>query len=411
VDDRPHNPEKDMENAPSFDLEATVLGWRDALRGSPALRDTDLDELEAHLRDSVLSLESSGRRPEEAFQIACQRLGSLQEIEREYCKVNRGRVWLDRCVWMLLGLLLFRVIGWLCGATSQLVVHGLVGRVSPHWLGLVSSLADAGVTALLAVGFWRLVTRRGRAVRGFIALCLTRPLLPFLALVLVNYSGPALLRLVRFWPRNIAGPDMAMAGPILNLWSGWSWPAEMLLWTAALIWLARRRWMTGGLNLDRAVWAERAVWMIAGMLISQHLLGYLTFLPDLWVTSVAQAWTLSGQWLGLAAVCLQWSTVLVGVAILARLVVTGDRWLRPVVRFGLRQPVIGTVGLIAVIVGIAFGLMLLGPHIPEQQGWDATRVMIAHWSGEGRAALYNVLSVALLLALARRRWGFRNSWV
>jgi hypothetical protein len=65
-----------MENETSFDLNAAIQRWRGQLAGSPSFRADDLEELESHLRDSVVSLQAKELSDEEAFLIAVRRTGT-----------------------------------------------------------------------------------------------------------------------------------------------------------------------------------------------------------------------------------------------------------------------------------------------------------------------------------------------
>jgi hypothetical protein len=84
-----------MENQTSFDLNGAIEKWRRNLEESSAFRSADLDELETHLRDAVPGLQTAGLSPEEAFLIACRRIGTRSTLETEFRKVN-GRAWLNR---------------------------------------------------------------------------------------------------------------------------------------------------------------------------------------------------------------------------------------------------------------------------------------------------------------------------
>ena len=53
----------------------------------------DVDELESHLRDRVDALTAAGLTDDEAFLIAVKRLGSMDELSREYAAEHSGRLW------------------------------------------------------------------------------------------------------------------------------------------------------------------------------------------------------------------------------------------------------------------------------------------------------------------------------
>src|SRR5208282_4573250 len=102
-----------MENQTSFDLNDAVRNWRGGLSRSPQFRGEDIAELEAHLRDSVAAFGKKGLSEEEAFLLAVRRLGNQAKLEPEFAKINRTEVWLNRALWMLVGILLWGQLGFL----------------------------------------------------------------------------------------------------------------------------------------------------------------------------------------------------------------------------------------------------------------------------------------------------------
>src|SRR5262245_11957770 len=118
MDGSPHNPAETMENQTSFDLNAAVQRWRAGLAESSSFRKDDLDELEAHVRDSVETLRAPSLSEEEAFLIAVRRTGPAKQLAAEFARVNGSSVWLDRIRWI--------TIGWIGGP----VLFGMVGVVS-----------------------------------------------------------------------------------------------------------------------------------------------------------------------------------------------------------------------------------------------------------------------------------------
>lgn len=76
-----------------FDLETQINSWRDHLRARGNFTETDLSELESHLRDEIDDLISSGLSSDEAFLISVKRLGNADAISNEYAKVNTANLW------------------------------------------------------------------------------------------------------------------------------------------------------------------------------------------------------------------------------------------------------------------------------------------------------------------------------
>ena len=71
-----------------FDLNEQIKKWRDNLVKKDALKESDIDELENHLRDEVDELCSTKLTPEEVFAIAVNRIGYIDSIVEEYEKIN-----------------------------------------------------------------------------------------------------------------------------------------------------------------------------------------------------------------------------------------------------------------------------------------------------------------------------------
>jgi len=79
-----------MGHTMQFDLNTAVQRWRDTLSQSSQFRTEDLAELESHLRDAVVRLQGQELSEEEAFLIATRRIGSMQQLETEFEKINRN---------------------------------------------------------------------------------------------------------------------------------------------------------------------------------------------------------------------------------------------------------------------------------------------------------------------------------
>jgi hypothetical protein len=155
----------------SFELNREIQRWRENLAQSPAIRLENLDELESHLRDSVTALQTSGLSTGEAFMVATKRIGKGDLLETEFRKVNGRTVWLDRMLWMLIGIQVWGFVSGLVGAISSGAVSlGLVGGnfdFNTHGRTL-PVLLFAGVRLLAVVGSlaicWWLIVRKGQSL-------------------------------------------------------------------------------------------------------------------------------------------------------------------------------------------------------------------------------------------------------
>ncbi|MFD8492643.1 permease prefix domain 1-containing protein [Amycolatopsis sp. NPDC059657] len=75
------------------ELESQFAQWRQYLQKRPELRKSDADELEDHLRGSVDELVGAGLRADEAFLVAVKRMGSLDDLSREFAREHSERLW------------------------------------------------------------------------------------------------------------------------------------------------------------------------------------------------------------------------------------------------------------------------------------------------------------------------------
>ncbi|MCX8131408.1 MAG: permease prefix domain 1-containing protein [Clostridia bacterium] len=76
-----------------FELESNIRAWSDNLRSGGNLKETDILELESHLRDEIEDLTKAGLSEDEAFLISLKRLGSINKLSSEYSKVNTEKMW------------------------------------------------------------------------------------------------------------------------------------------------------------------------------------------------------------------------------------------------------------------------------------------------------------------------------
>jgi hypothetical protein len=75
------------------ELEAQFEQWRQYVLRRKVLQPVDADELEDHLRGSVDQLVTAGLSSDEAFLVAVKRMGSLDELSREFAREHSERLW------------------------------------------------------------------------------------------------------------------------------------------------------------------------------------------------------------------------------------------------------------------------------------------------------------------------------
>jgi hypothetical protein len=75
------------------ELEAQFAQWRQYVQRHRELQQSDADELEDHLRGSVDELIAVGLHADEAFLVAVKRMGSLDDLSREFAREHSERLW------------------------------------------------------------------------------------------------------------------------------------------------------------------------------------------------------------------------------------------------------------------------------------------------------------------------------
>lgn len=88
-----------------FNVDEHIQQWRRELSNTEVCHDSDLEELEIHMRDEISSLSDQGLSSEEAFIIASHRLGNGTNLTREFAKVNTHTLFLKRLLWVCIGVL------------------------------------------------------------------------------------------------------------------------------------------------------------------------------------------------------------------------------------------------------------------------------------------------------------------
>ena len=75
------------------DVEGQIAEWRAYMHRRRELHNTDAEELEDHLRSRITELTEAGLQADEAFLIAVKRMGSFDELSREFAREHSERLW------------------------------------------------------------------------------------------------------------------------------------------------------------------------------------------------------------------------------------------------------------------------------------------------------------------------------
>ena len=104
------------------DIDKKIDRWRSTLANTQATTDSDIYELESHLREEMEHLKSSGLSDEEAFLIAQRRLGHTSALEEEFAKVATPRRLPAHLWWVMAGALTCVVATHFAVVSSQMLL-------------------------------------------------------------------------------------------------------------------------------------------------------------------------------------------------------------------------------------------------------------------------------------------------
>lgn len=74
-------------------LETQIGRWRGYVERRRVISTADADEMEDHLRDQISDLSAAGLAADEAFLVAVKRMGSVDDISREFAREHSDRLW------------------------------------------------------------------------------------------------------------------------------------------------------------------------------------------------------------------------------------------------------------------------------------------------------------------------------
>jgi hypothetical protein len=149
-----------MEGKTMFDLNEQISQWRTSLSQSQTCRQSDIDELENHLREEIENLTASQLSEQEAFWIAAHRLGDTNALAGEFAKTNKGTVLGNRLCWMAVGLLLYLILNHLAGAASKgFVFLSIISGIRGYYVGILSLLLTGLVLFITVLLFYKVFRR------------------------------------------------------------------------------------------------------------------------------------------------------------------------------------------------------------------------------------------------------------
>jgi hypothetical protein len=228
-----------METPTRFDLNEALRQWRDGMAGSPALGTDPLDELEAHLRDSIKALTAKGLSPEEAFWLARRRLGSEAALGGEYAKVNREAVWLDRVLWMVAGWVIIKVVSTTASVAANVAMAGAIQLALPKAaLGFLHTAVHWAAFAGLIAWLWHALRNDHEVVRRVGRWMQTYPFGTGLLLVGVSVASGVMQMFPNLFLARTLTPSVV--GYVFYWSSASSLVLTLLFWPCVVTWLLVR---------------------------------------------------------------------------------------------------------------------------------------------------------------------------
>lgn len=156
------DPKTIMGEKTMFDLNEQITKWRSNLTQTQILDNSDIDELEGHLREEIQHLISLKLSEQESFCVARHRLGDTNSLAEEFSKINVSVLWRKRLFWALAGLLGYIVTTYIAkSASAGFVVLAWFAGVKGYSLGILDIVSQVlfFLTAILLL--YKIGTKAG----------------------------------------------------------------------------------------------------------------------------------------------------------------------------------------------------------------------------------------------------------
>ncbi len=207
-----------------FQLDNAIENWKSGLLSNQNLTDSNVDELQGHLRDEIDNLMLAGLNEEEAFMVSSHRMGDQQAVGAEFAKVNPSLAWRRRAFWMFLGIqvsMLVSGIASLCETASSALLTWF--NVDAAISGVVSALIHIGVFVVILVGVISGLNLFARTMRRKLSVSMTL-ILCMLSIILLKAGSYALRVIQVHYVASETFGKMAMASAYVNFAWAILWP-------------------------------------------------------------------------------------------------------------------------------------------------------------------------------------------
>ena len=428
----PQHTHATMEKPTPFDLNEAVRRWRAEFGSPSSLSAVEVEELESHLRDHVVALQAGGMTPETAFRAAVKQLGDRQRVATEFAKINPQRVWLERAIWMAVGVFLLSVFQRLALVLHNIIFsHAFGMRWNPALCAVLSWFAGLGSVAVMAILLWFAFWRRPNWGRALVDSCEQSLMATGVAMVLIlwgcarlSYFYDYMLHSYVPWLHAWLFPTIQPPYPdatVMNRISMFCGIAEDVIWAGALCVLAARvvrvrqsRLLAAGEQRIAAnpLWLERLTWMVAGWVLVMFCVRYLyglVLLPAHWIVPVLGPSAVLQHLVGLttaALVVALWATPFWACWIFTTRRPRFAGWMR---RAFQRRPFWTSVGVTLLLnINGVFALFFLWTGVHVKTPGNSLGPIISEWNfGSWMGICQHIVLAAVFVWLLQRRMKLR----
>jgi len=183
------------------DVENQIQQWKHALSSLDTVKDSDVREMEDHLREEIAHLRAAGLTDQEAFLVARRRLGDLASLEEEFAKVNASERLLNRLWWMVGGVFALMIANCCSQMAGQAATNAsLAMKWSVNAIAVSTILSQAVVFfSVTAFSVWLIVRRVNEAGRHRVWLPTRRMVVTGLILMLILPAAAFAANILSAW--------------------------------------------------------------------------------------------------------------------------------------------------------------------------------------------------------------------
>jgi hypothetical protein len=142
-----------------FNLNDEIAVWRKSILETETCTESDVNELESHLKEEIDQLKTKELSEQEAFLVAASRIGKPVELAGEFAKINQSLIFRNRIFWICIGMLSFIIITALAITTSAATAFiATFTKLNNYDMALGTIVAICQVGVFIAIAFLFCIT-------------------------------------------------------------------------------------------------------------------------------------------------------------------------------------------------------------------------------------------------------------